>query len=77
MTIIPEVSGGGTHAPYKVQRACIDNIMVPCINMKAYVYNDLLMTLAELNEYFFSGISLNSCKRVLGVLGIELYKANR
>lgn len=77
LNIIPEVSGGGSHVPYKVQRVLIENIMVPCINMKAYIYTELLMTLPDLNEYFFPGISLENCKRVLSVLGVELYKGNR
>lgn len=77
LNIIPEVSSGGSHVPYKVQRVLIENIMVPCINMKAYIYTELLMTLPDLNEYFFPGISLENCKRVLGVLGVELYKGNR
>lgn len=35
------------------------------------------MTLPDLNHYFFPGISLEACKRVLSVLRIELYKGNR
>lgn len=77
LNVIPEVPGGGAHVPYKVQRVLIDNVMVPCINMHSSHYTDYLITLPDLNEYFFPGISLETCKRVLEVLGVKLYKGNR
>lgn len=77
LNVIPEVPSGGGHVPYKVQRVLIDNVMVPCINMHSSHYTDYLITLPDLNEYFFPGISLETCKRVLEVLGVKLYKGNR
>ncbi len=77
LNVIPEVPGGAGHAPYKVQRVLIDNVMVPCINMHSNHYSDYLITLPDLNEFFFPGISLETCKRVLEVLGVKLYKGNR
>lgn len=77
LNVIPEVPANSAHAPYKVQRVLIDNVMVPCINMHSNHYTDYLITLPDLNEYFFPGISLETCKRVLEVLGVKLFKGNR
>lgn len=45
--------------------------------MKPYVYNELLMTLPDLVSYFFPAVSLSTCRQVLEVLGLELYRGNR
>merc|ERR1712062_221140 len=34
--------------PYKLQKALIDQKIVPCINVRPYVFNDLMMTLPDI-----------------------------
>lgn len=50
--------------PYKLQKALIDNKIVPCINVRPFVFHDLMMTLpgeqrrrSFLERYFFNNIS--------------------
>ncbi|KAF5285701.1 hypothetical protein FQA39_LY16507 [Lamprigera yunnana] len=73
---IAEIPTSGTHIPYKMQKALIESRMVPCINMKPYVYNDLLVTISDLTEQLFNNVPPQSCQQVMQVLGIELYKGN-
>ena len=40
--------------PYKLQKALIDNKIVPCINVRPFVFHDLMMTLPGMStELFF------------------------
>ncbi|KAF5297165.1 hypothetical protein FQR65_LT10064 [Abscondita terminalis] len=73
---IAETPTSGSHIPYKMQKALIENRMIPCINMKPYVYNDLLVTIPDLIEQLFNNVPVQSCQQVMQVLGIELYKGN-
>ncbi|KAK5639009.1 hypothetical protein RI129_011501 [Pyrocoelia pectoralis] len=73
---IAETPTSGSHIPYKMQKALIESRMVPCINMKPYVYNDLLVTIPDLTEQLFNNVPSQSCQQVMQVLGIELYKGN-
>ncbi|KAK4871603.1 hypothetical protein RN001_015727 [Aquatica leii] len=73
---IAETPTSGSHIPYKMQKALIESRMIPCINMKPYVYNDLLVTIPDLIEQLFNNVPVQSCQQVMQVLGIELYKGN-
>lgn len=77
LSAIPEMVSHNGNVPYKMQKAQIDGCTVPCINMKAYTHNELLMTLADLKDIFFPHMTLENCRKVLDVLNVELYKGNR
>ncbi|KAL3289821.1 hypothetical protein HHI36_023212 [Cryptolaemus montrouzieri] len=64
------------HVPYQMQKAVVENKMLPCINFKPYDYTDLLVTLPDLCSNFFNNVRVQSCQQVLQVLGVELYKPN-
>lgn len=67
-----------SYQAYKVQKAVLENTTVSCININAYSYNDLLITITDLKDLFFPHMpSLDSCKRILAALDIQLYKGNR
>ena len=38
--------------PYKLQKALIDNKIVPCINVRPFVFHDLMMTLPGEESFF-------------------------
>ncbi|XP_072938412.1 uncharacterized protein [Epargyreus clarus] len=76
LTPIPEISITGNHTPYKVQKALVDNTMVPCINAKPYQYTELLMTLPDLASHFFPRVSLTTCRAMLDALNLTLYRPN-
>lgn len=63
--------------PYKVHRYPVQNVNVICINLQDYVAEPLAMSVSDLSELFFRGTSLETCKRVLSVLGVKLYIGNR
>ncbi|KAF2885719.1 hypothetical protein ILUMI_20492 [Ignelater luminosus] len=73
---IAETPTSGNHIPYKMQKALIENRMVPCINMKPYVYSELLVTIPDLIEQLFNNVPVQSCHQVMQLLGIDLYKGN-
>ncbi|XP_038221877.1 uncharacterized protein LOC119839587 [Zerene cesonia] len=76
LTPIPDISTIGNHTPYKVQKALVENTMVPCINAKPYQYTELLMTLPDLASHFFPRVSLTTCRAMLDALGLSLYRPN-
>ncbi|XP_068622503.1 uncharacterized protein [Battus philenor] len=76
LTPIPDISITGSHTPYKVQKALVENTMVPCINAKPYQYTELLMTLPDLASHFFPRVSLATCRAMLDALGLTLYRPN-
>ncbi|CAK1542357.1 unnamed protein product [Leptosia nina] len=76
LTAIPDINISGNHTPYKVQKALVENTMVPCINAKPYQYTELLMTLPDLASHFFPRVSLTTCRAMLDALGLSLYKPN-
>ncbi|XP_026325375.1 uncharacterized protein LOC113234290 [Hyposmocoma kahamanoa] len=76
LTPIPEINITGNHTPYKVQKALVENTMVPCINAKPYQYTELLMTLPDLASHFFPRVSLSTCRAMLDALAITLYRPN-
>lgn len=64
--------------PYQIQKALVEEKMVPCINFKPYIYTELLMTLPDFISNFFPTCDIESCKQVLtDVLHIDLYQGNR
>lgn len=73
---IPDTPTGGSHIPYKMQKALVEGKMIHCINMKPFVYTEMLVTLTDLTAIFFNNVPAASCQHVLNVLGIELYKGN-
>ncbi|XP_046966867.1 uncharacterized protein LOC124534867 [Vanessa cardui] len=76
LTPIPDISISGNHTPYKVQKAVVENTMVPCINAKPYQYSELLMTLPDLASHFFPRVSLTTCRAMLDALGLTLFRPN-
>lgn len=79
INMIPELmTESPHHIPYKVTPIRVLDHTIDCINLNAFAYTEHhLMMLADLNKYFFPNISLESCKRVLMVLNIELFVLNR
>ncbi|CAG9133225.1 unnamed protein product [Plutella xylostella] len=73
---IADVNVSGNHTPYKVQKALVENTMVPCINAKPYQYTELLMTLPDLASHFFPRVSLSICRSMLDALGLTLFRPN-
>ncbi|XP_044765649.1 uncharacterized protein LOC123321920 isoform X1 [Coccinella septempunctata] len=73
---IPDPPTGGSHVPYQMQKAVIENKMIPCINMKPFVFTDLLVTLPDLCSNFFNNVPVQSCQQVLQVLDVDLFKPN-
>ncbi|KAK9298518.1 hypothetical protein QLX08_008192 [Tetragonisca angustula] len=63
--------------PYQIQKALVEDKMVPCINFKPYIYSELLMTLPDFVAQYFPSCDINSCRQVLtDVLHIDLYQGN-
>ncbi|XP_076660871.1 uncharacterized protein LOC143364352 isoform X3 [Halictus rubicundus] len=64
--------------PYKIQKALVEDKMVPCINFKPYIYSELLMTLPDFVAHYFPACDIDICRQVLtDVLLIDLYQGNR
>lgn len=64
--------------PYQIQKALVEDKMVPCINFKPYIYSELLMTLPDFVSQYFPACDIISCRQVLtDVLHIDLYQGNR
>ncbi|XP_053993938.1 uncharacterized protein LOC128884534 isoform X2 [Hylaeus volcanicus] len=64
--------------PYQIQKALVEDKMVPCINFKPYIYSELLMTLSDFVAQYFPACDINGCRQVItDVLHIDLYQGNR
>ncbi|TRY67524.1 hypothetical protein TCAL_04360 [Tigriopus californicus] len=64
--------------PYKLQKALIDQKIVPCINVRPYLFRDLMMTLPDFVKCFCSDLSIEKARNMLqDILKIVLYKGNR
>ncbi|XP_034939021.1 uncharacterized protein [Chelonus insularis] len=76
---IAETMASTCHVPpYGIQKALVEEKLVPCINFKPYVYSELLMTLPDFVSQFFPACDINNCRHVLTeVLGVDLYQGNR
>merc|ERR1719213_1213269 len=63
--------------PYKLQKALIDQKIVPCINVRPYVFHDLMMTLPDFVKHFFPYLPLEKAREMLQeILKVTLYKGN-
>jgi len=63
--------------PYKLQKALIDQKIVPCINVRPYVFHDLMMTLPDFVKHFFPDLPLEKAREMLQeILKVVLYKGN-
>ena len=64
--------------PYKLQKALIDQKIVPCINVRPYVFNDLMMTLPDFVKHFYQELTIEKARQMLqDILKVVLYKGNR
>ncbi|XP_011342835.1 uncharacterized protein LOC105282521 isoform X3 [Ooceraea biroi] len=64
--------------PYRMEKALVDEKMVPCINFKPYLYGELLMTLPDFISSYFPACDIDRCRQVItDVLHIDLYQGNR
>lgn len=63
--------------PYKLQKALIDQKIVPCINVRPYVFNDLMMTLPDFVKHFYPDLTIEKARQMLqDILKVVLYKGN-
>jgi len=63
--------------PYKLQKALIDQKIVPCINVRPYVFHDLMMSLPDFVKHFFPDLPLEKSREMLQeILKVVLYKGN-
>jgi len=66
-----------TQAPYKLQKALIDQKIVPCINVRPFVFRDLMMTLPDFVTHFYPELSIEKARNMLqDILKVVLYKGN-
>ncbi|XP_012282017.1 uncharacterized protein LOC105700600 isoform X2 [Orussus abietinus] len=78
LPILETLSSSCHVQPYQMQKALVEDKMVPCINAKPYIYTELLMTLADFVTQYFPACDINNCRQVLtDVLGVDLYQGNR
>jgi len=64
-------------APYKLQKALIDEKIVPCINVRPYIFNDLMMTLPDFVRHFYPELTIEKARQMLqDILKVVLYKGN-
>merc|ERR1719150_3369202 len=52
--------------PYKLQKALIDQKIVPCINVRPYVFHDLMMSLPDFVKHFFPDLPLEKSREAPG-----------
>ena len=63
--------------PYKLQKALIHQKIVPCINIRPYIFHDLMMTLPDFVRYFCPEPSIEKAIHMLqDILKVVLYKGN-
>ena len=79
LTQIKEFPMERSHQPaYKLQKALIDQKIVPCINVRPYVFHDLMMTLPDFVKNFCHELSIERGRHMLqDILKVILYKGNR
>lgn len=72
------ISASSHVQPYGIQKALVEEKLVPCINFKPYIYSELLMTLPDFVSQYFPACDINNCRQVITeVLGLDLYQGNR
>merc|ERR1719323_2384363 len=63
--------------PYGLQGALIDQKIVPCINVRPYVFHDLMMTLPDFVKHFYPELTIEKARQMLqDILKVVLYKGN-
>merc|ERR1712223_156542 len=63
--------------PYKLQKALVDHKIVPCINVRPYVFHDLMMTLPDFVKHFYPDLTIEKARQMLqDILKVVLYKGN-
>ena len=61
--------------PYKLQKALIDQKIVPCINVRPYVFHDLMMTLPDFVKHFYPELTIEKARQMLqDILKVVMYK---
>ncbi len=75
----PVESSVSHQSPYKLQKALIDQKIVPCINVRPFVFHDLMMTLPDFLRHFCpDSLPMERVVQILqDILKIVLYKGNR
>jgi hypothetical protein len=64
--------------PYKMQKALIHEKIVPCINIRPYSCNDLMITLPDFLKHFFPDVTVDKCRETMQeILKIVFYKGNK
>ena len=64
--------------PYKLQKALIDQKIVPCINVRPYVFHDLMMTLPDFVKHFYPDLTIEKARQMFqDILKVVLYRGNR
>lgn len=78
LTQIKEFPMDRSHQPpYKLQKALIDQKIVPCINVRPYVFHDLMMTLPDFVRHFYPDLTIEKARQMLqDILNVVLYKGN-
>jgi hypothetical protein len=62
--------------PYKLQKALIDQKIVPCINVRPYVFHDLMMSLPDFVKHFFPDLPLEKSREMLQeILKVRIFTA--
>ena len=79
LTQIKEFPMDRSHLPpYKLQKALIDSKIVPCINVRPYVFHDLMMTLPDFVKHFYPDLTIEKARQLLqDILKVVIYKGNR
>ena len=79
LTQIKEFSIQNSSQPaYKLQKALIEQKIVPCINVRPHVFTDQMMTLPDFVHYFYPHLSIEQARGMLqDGLQIVIYKGNR
>lgn len=73
---LPDATSASANIPFKLQKVLVEGKMIPCVNMKANVWTDMLVSLPDLVTNFFNNVPVQSCQQVMQVLGLDVYKAN-
>jgi len=52
--------------------------IVPCINVRPYVFHDLMMTLPDFVKHFYPELTIEKARQLLqDILKVVIYKGNR
>ena len=63
--------------PYKLQKALVFQKIVSCINVRPYLFQDLMMTLPDFIQQFYPDLTMEKTRHMLqDNLKVVLYKGN-